>query len=729
MVNANPSLFIDFLPMVGFRVEYRWVMVMQLPLPSAQEGAGGQEIAVAPKPAPGAFISGPDAALWVGFGAFLTIFLIVILLIIRGRVIAPARRKAMDATFFEPAGQDAEISFDDLAAYEGAEEHSARKRRKKRREQEIEEPLEFSGRNETGDEPDDESSFHAEATPAPAPKKRTAFSGLFAKKAPKAEQGDLGDAAEEASQEIMAGDPAAAEAEKGEGAIGVAVHEQRHAEELEDEQQRRDEFLELERRRLAEQEANQEAERERAEFERVEAEREEAKRLAAEEAERAHAAAEERDRIYREARDQAERDAEFERRKAEAALEQRMQSVAAMQRKLAEKTDTLKSDAETVQHQLDASLEERFAALSKELNSQLENAAKTMHAAPAGKAADPRASRELTAELADFFSREIKSLRDATEDALALMADKIDKLNIAPEGASELAQQIAALNALLAERTVPSAAGRIQLVDIVRNALPADRYAFSHKLQSGRTADCLIFAADRAEKAIAIDARYPVEAFDDYVRAGMAASDKAKNAYRRTILRHIAAVAEALIVPGETENFAVMFAPSEAIFNDLHANFADIIQDSYRARVWILSPTSLMATLHMMSAVASGAQRDNTGEGGDGALLSEIADLRQRLKNLEEEVSREHRPAEFDEIEQEPASPSLFDVPQPVSGPDAEFTDEPEAGPAPQEEAPFKPGEAKENTTGEAPYENAVAEDEPTAPDPAVSDRPPFPLR
>jgi len=710
-------------------------MVMQLPLPSAQDGAGGQEIAVTPASAATPFIEGPNAALWVGFGAFITIFLVVILLIIRGRVIAPARRKAMDATFFEPAGQDAEITFDDPAANADTSDHSARKRRKKRREQEqeqaIEEPLDFSGRDEPeGAELGGKLSPLTEETPAPAPKKRSAFSGLFAKKAPKAEQGDLGETAEETPQEIIANDPAAAETETGEVAIGAADHEQRHAAELEDEQQRRDEFLELERRRLAEQEADQEAERERAEFERADIERAEAKRLAAEEAERAHAAAEERDRVYREARDQAEHDAEFERRKAEAALEQRMQSVAAMQRKLAEKADTLKSDAETVQHKLGASLEERFAALSSELNSQLENAAMTMHAAPPGETAGPRASRELTAELADFFSREIKGLRDTTEDALALLATKIDKLNIAPEGASELSQQIAALNALLAERTAPSAAGRIQLVDIVRNALPADRYAFSHRLQSGRTADCLIFAPDQSASAIAIDARYPVEAFDDYVRAGMAASDKAKNAYRRTILRHVAAVAEALIVPDETENFAVMFAPSEAIFNDLHANFADVIQDSYRARVWILSPTSLMATLHMMGAVAGGARRERAGGGDNNALLSEIADLRQRMKNLEEEVSREHRSAEFDEAEQESASLGLFDEQGLFGDSVAEpgLTDEPEAGPPPQE--PERHASAMEESAPEkAPREEAVAEGEPTDLDPAARARPPFPLR
>ncbi|VAV93574.1 hypothetical protein MNBD_ALPHA05-774, partial [hydrothermal vent metagenome] len=367
-------------------------------------------------------------------------------------------------------------------------------------------------------------------------------------------------------------------------------------------------------------------------------------------------------------REQAEREAELDRANAEAALEQRMQSVATMQRKLAEKEAALKSSADTgPSEHLSETLEQRFAALSDELNAKLQTTAMTVHASPLTQAALTETAqpqqREVTAELADFFSREIKGLRDITEDALALLAFKIDQINVTPDGAAELSRQISTLNASLATRTAPSTAGRIQLGDIVRNALPADRYAFSHRLASGRTADCLILAADTTSDAIAIDAHYPVEAFDAYVRAGVSANDKVKNEYRRTILRHIAAVAETLIVPGETENFAVMFAPSEAIFNDLHTSFADVVQDSYRAKVWILSPTSLMATLHMMTAIAGNARRKSANPApANDALLSEIAELRQRMASLEE-GRRGAEPVDAERASADEPEPELFDAP------------------------------------------------------------------
>ncbi len=664
---------------------------MSLQLPSVQEPAAGPEIAAQPAEmlaaTPRPFIEGPDLALWVGFGAFMVIFLVVLLLIVRGRVIAPARRKAMDATFFEPAGEDADITFDDPAASEPEPPQSTRDRRRKRREskQDIEEPLVFSESDETRDNEDNPLSdeiysdeHRAEDIPAPVKKRRSPFAGLFGKSRPKADQGDLAQASED-SFEAPAIDEMSGEGD--------------------------DEGDALERDR-AERGAQQ-----RAEFERAEASRQEA-----EEAARLQAV-EERDRIYRQAREQAEHEAELERANAEAALEQRMQSVATMQRKLVEKEAALKNDADAgAPEQLSETLEQRFAALSDELNAKLQSTAMTVHAAPLTETAPLQ--REVTAELADFFSREIKSLRDITEDALALLAFKIDQINVTPDGAAELSRQLSALNTSLATRTAPSTAGRIQLGDIIRNALPTDRYAFSHRLTNGRAADCLIFAPDDASDAIAIDAHYPVEAFDDYVRAGVGANDKVKNEYRRTILRHIAAVAETLIVPGETESFAVMFAPSEAIFNDLHTNFADVVQDSYRAKVWILSPTSLMATLHMMAAIAGNARRKSAGVApANDALLSEIAELRQRMASLEEGSGRQlGAAAPIDDAE---PAPGLFDAP----------TADKAAEPAPQDLAPEESAfEQLQRAEAREEAQQASTDADEGAPA-ANANLPPFPLR
>ena len=469
-----------------------------------------------------------------------------------------------------------------------------------------------------------------------------------------------------------------------------------------------------------EEELEHRAEEEEAAYQRAQ-ELERAEAFQREEDARAQADAEERDRIYRQARDDAAREAEFERRKAEAALEQRMQSVAAMQRKLAEKADNLKTNAEAVQHDLGASLDERFAELTRELNERLENTtmlAKAEHA-------DITHDRETSAELTDFFSKEIKELRDMTREAVASLSDKIDDITVDIEGTAELSQQLTALNALLNERTPAGAAGRIQLADIIQNALPANRYVFSKRLGNGRIADCLISSINNP-KAVAIDAHFPVDAYNDYIRAGMSVSEKARNDYRRAVLRHIAELAETLIVPGETENYAVMFAPSEAIFNDLHAHFADVVQDSYRARIWILSPTSLMATLNMMTAIAGDDEQTASFAGPAYEDLSDdIDELNKRLAEIEQQLSRHEKSIITPQAEIKTTTPETPPVelsPDYLSGitPEAEVIIE---TPAASEDD--RPEETAVVTEEENP-EDAQAQEKP---DETAITRPPFPLR
>ncbi len=46
-----------------------------------------------------------------------------------------------------------------------------------------------------------------------------------------------------------------------------------------------------------------------------------------------------------------------------------------------------------------------------------------------------------------------------------------------------------------------------------------------------------------------------------------------------------------------------MFLPSEAVYAELHANFGDLVREGFALRVWIVSPTTCMATLTTLRAV------------------------------------------------------------------------------------------------------------------------------
>jgi DNA recombination protein RmuC len=129
-----------------------------------------------------------------------------------------------------------------------------------------------------------------------------------------------------------------------------------------------------------------------------------------------------------------------------------------------------------------------------------------------------------------------------------------------------------------------------------------------------------------------IDARFPIEAFAA-LRAAAPADPRAENEFRRAALRHIAEVAERLIRPGDASAAAMLFLPSETMSAELHARFPDVVEDSYRARGWIVSPTSLMASLTALKAVlrTAGAMRTAPND----RMVEELETLRRRVAALE----------------------------------------------------------------------------------------------
>ncbi|GJL95172.1 MAG: hypothetical protein DHS20C05_15770 [Hyphococcus sp.] len=638
--------------------------------PSTQDGTPSPDDVELLEAAARPLIDAPSTALWVGFGAFIFIFFLILILTIRMRVISPARRKEMEGEIFEPAGQDAEITFDETPADDANARKKKRRKGKKenkRHDKRNTPPMAEEAAFETVDaEPIDTDQRAPDRKESK--KKRGAFAGLFAKKKETSvyedfdSEGSNSDALERDDFSNITVLPAR---DKDSGDLELASLTAVNDDDHEPEDRHHDEIISREddeRVRLEEERAAYEqAEYERAEYER-EQEHLQAQRLTSLEAERARADMEQqRDAAYQSAREDAAREAEFERRKAEAALEQRMQSVAAMQRKLAEKADTLTNDAQIVRDQLGAALEDRFSSLSEELETKLQQAV-----APLLKNETDNFKEEANKDAQDAVSLEINTLKTATVKAIDRLETRLDKINGAQEDAAALSRELAHLNTLLAERAATATAGRIQLGDVIRSILPADRYRFAEKLSTGRRADCLI-TMPGLSLPVPVDARFPVDAFDAYIRGEKTPTKAdAKTLYERAILRHLVDISEHYIALGETADFAIMFIPSETIFNDLHANFPGVVQDSYRARVWILSPTSFMATLHMMSAITNSSYeapraKPHQDDEARSALLAEVTQLRARVAALESPLTdTAHHPDQTDLFENQETNDQLL---------------------------------------------------------------------
>lgn len=358
-----------------------------------------------------------------------------------------------------------------------------------------------------------------------------------------------------------------------------------------------------------------------------------------------------------ERRAEAEREAEFERRKLAASLDQRLQALDARERALKDRELSTALDANSLR----AEIQREFDAKFVELSQRFERAQRVAPPSPADAPAMPRDLDQRIIRLADRapglgeaayaeersgavgeLARRMAEHRDAINASLEQMQSRIDLIAGAPQDVRALRDEIVSLKRALGERVSGPNAPTVQLSDIVRNALPPDAFEMRAMLPNNRKADCLV-RLPHPPGPIAIDARFPIEAFSKLHQPGADQDPRAENEFRRIALRHIVDIAERLIVPDETADSALMFIPSETMYAELHARFPDVVQDSFRARVWIVSPTTLMATLHTMRAVLRDARARQNAEliqTEAGHVLAEVEGLRRRVVALEDNFNR-----------------------------------------------------------------------------------------
>lgn len=226
-----------------------------------------------------------------------------------------------------------------------------------------------------------------------------------------------------------------------------------------------------------------------------------------------------------------------------------------------------------------------------------------------------------------------------TAETLGDLKKHLNVLDTAQKNISELSGHVVGLQDVLANKQARGAFGEIQLHDLVQSALPPSAYTFQATLGNGRRADCLI-KLPNPPGPIVVDAKFPLESY----RALRAAEDDAaRTAASRTfsqdILKHVADIAERYIVPGETAESALMFLPAEAVYAELHANFPAAVEQSFRRRVWIVSPTTLMATLNTVRAILQDAQMREQA----GVVQREVQALLKDVVRLDDRVSKLHR--------------------------------------------------------------------------------------
>lgn len=224
-----------------------------------------------------------------------------------------------------------------------------------------------------------------------------------------------------------------------------------------------------------------------------------------------------------------------------------------------------------------------------------------------------------------------------TTETLTDLQERLAKIDVAQQKISSLSEQVVSLQEVLSNKQARGAFGEIQLNDLVTSILPPNAYEFQMVLSNAKRADCVL-RLPNPPGTIVIDAKFPLESYHA-LRAAVSDREKleAERFFRASVLKHIKDISEKYIIPGETAESALMFLPSEAIYAELHANFTDVVEVSYRSKVWIVSPTTLMATLNTVRAVLKDAKmREQAGviQKEVGTLVEDIGRLDSRIESL-----------------------------------------------------------------------------------------------
>ncbi|WP_204112820.1 DNA recombination protein RmuC [Shimia biformata] len=212
------------------------------------------------------------------------------------------------------------------------------------------------------------------------------------------------------------------------------------------------------------------------------------------------------------------------------------------------------------------------------------------------------------AEVSNHMNENLQVSSRRTAHSLGELQERLKTIDKAQENITKLSGDVLSLQDILSNKQTRGAFGEIQLNDIVSKALPSDSFTLQHTLSNGKRADCLIHLPN-PPGPIVIDSKFPLEAYEALRNAETQHQlNEAARLLRASVKKHIKDISERYIIDGETADGALMFLPSEAVYAELHANFPELVREGFAARVWIVSPTTCMATLNTMRAILKDAR-------------------------------------------------------------------------------------------------------------------------
>ena len=234
-----------------------------------------------------------------------------------------------------------------------------------------------------------------------------------------------------------------------------------------------------------------------------------------------------------------------------------------------------------------------------------------------------------------------------TNETFVSVMSRLATIDEAQKKIDGLTTNMVSLQELLGDKRSRGAFGEVQLEGLVRNILSPSIYEFQYTLTNGSRADCVLKLPEPTGM-VAVDAKFPLENYHRMFESGLAETDRAlaRRQFKADIRKHVDDISSKYIIAGVTSDGAVMFVPAEAVFAEIHAHHPDVIDYAMQRRVWVVSPTTLMAVLNTARAVMKDVEtrkqvhiiQDELGK-----LSKDFGRFDERMKKLAEHIRQANK--------------------------------------------------------------------------------------
>jgi len=249
-----------------------------------------------------------------------------------------------------------------------------------------------------------------------------------------------------------------------------------------------------------------------------------------------------------------------------------------------------------------------------------------------------RAVNERLDRMTQRVGTDLNETSRKTHESISKLNERLAVIDTAQKNLTELSSNMVSLQEILANKQARGAFGQLRMETIVKDGLPKGSYSFQATLSNGKRPDCLLHMPN-TKAAVVIDAKFPLEGFEAF-RTARREGEK-KDAARRVrvdVARHVDAMSERYFIAGETQDTAILFVPSEAIYADLCEHFSDLVQKAHRARIVLCAPNMLMLAVQTMQAILKDVQMREQAhliKGEVTRLMDDMGRFRERVLDLQ----------------------------------------------------------------------------------------------